>query len=56
MENKKNANCKCPYLKCKRHGDCKACAANHKIIKPYCKRPVGSFGKWMVDKMFGVKK
>ena len=54
MENAKQVKCKCPYLKCKRHGDCKRCIANHKWMKPYCKRLDNSLGKRIADKMFGA--
>jgi hypothetical protein len=33
-----NANCKCPNVGCKRHGDCVACKENHKG-KTYCNSP-----------------
>jgi hypothetical protein len=37
----KESECPCPKDSCERHGDCVACAVNHKG-KPnpsYCKRP-----------------
>ena len=56
MKTKTNPNCTCPITNCKRHGDCKACAANHTWAKPYCKRPEDSFGRKITDKIFGKKK
>jgi len=56
VEAKTNPNCTCPILNCKRHGDCKACAANHTWAKPYCKRPEDSLGRKITDKLFGGKK
>ena len=47
-----NSNCACPNVRCKRHGNCKLCRANHGGKKMYCNLKDGSFRKWVVNKIF----